>query len=156
MDKRSQMRELMAFDSAKKTSVVLLSFVGVMILFFLVEYDWLSTVTVFFIGAVAGLPDFYKSWRRETIKKKYLVSREARRLIHFYSLSGLLMYPLILLWVYAALTKLMSLQTFFLIGVVSFLLSVSIGKWYERYMASLDDNYVSEAELTEERKWGSA
>lgn len=66
------------------------------------------------------------------------------------------MYPLVLLWVYAALTKLMSLQTFFLIGVVSFLFTVPIGKWYERYMASLDDNYVSEAELNEERKWGSA
>ena len=50
----------------------------------------------------------------------------------------------------------MSLQTFFLIGVVSFLFAVPIGKWYERYMASLDDNYVSETELNEERKWGSA
>lgn len=156
MDKRSQMRELIAFDGAQKMSVVLLSFVGVMVLFFLVEYDWISSVTVFFIGAAAGLPDFYKSWRREMIKKKYLVARDARRLIHFNSMSGLLVYPFILLWVYAALTHLISLQIFFLIGAVSFLFSIPIGKWYERHMVHLDHNYVTEAELREEQKWGSA
>lgn len=150
------MRELMAFDGAKKTSVVLLTFVGFMILFFLVEYEWLSAISVFLIGAVASLPDFYKSWQREAIKKKYLVSREAKRLIHFGSMSGLLTYPFVLLWVYAVLTDLISMQTFFLIGVLSFAITILVGKWYERHMIRLDDNYVSEAELNEERKWGSA
>ncbi|TCI34026.1 hypothetical protein EVJ29_12425 [Exiguobacterium sp. SH4S7] len=150
------MRELMAFDNAKKPSILLLSWVFFFVLFFMVEYKWLSPVTVFFIGAIVSLPDFYKARKREAIKKKYLISREAKRLIHFNSISGLLMYPFILLWVYAVLTDLISISTFFLIGAASFLFSFPGGKWYERHMVNLDNNYVTEDELREERKWGSA
>lgn len=156
MDKRSQMRELTAFDEAKHSTVAFISAVFAGLMFFSLEYGWLSPVTVMFLGAVASLPDFQKTWRRENIKKQYLQSKEARRLIHFNSLFGLIFLPLILLWVYALLTDWISLQTFALIGLVAYLIAIAEQRLYERHMVNLDNNYVTEAELREERNWGSA
>lgn len=156
MDKRSQMRELTAFDEKKHSTLAFLSAVFVGLMFFSSEYNWLSPITVMCLSVVVSLPDFRKAWRRENIKKQYLTSQEAKRLVHLNSIFGLASLPLIVLWVYTLLTDMISLQTFALIGLGGYALSILEHRLYERHMVRLDDNYVSEAELKEERKWGSA
>lgn len=156
MDKRSQMRELDAFDQKKHSTHVFLSAVLAALLFFSLKYNWLSPMTVIFLSIAAGLPDFRKMWQRENIKKQFLKSEAAKRLIHLNSIFGLATLPFFLVWIYAWLTDLISLQTFALIGLGAYVLAILEHRLYERYMVQLDDNYVTEAELQEEKKWGSA
>jgi hypothetical protein len=70
MDKRSQMRELTAFDQRKHSTHVFLSAVLAALLFFSLEYNWLSPMTVIFLSNASGLPDFRKMWQRANIKKQ--------------------------------------------------------------------------------------
>lgn len=156
MDKRSQMRELTAFDQRKHSTQVFLSAVFAAFLFFSLEYNWLSPMTVIFLSIAAGLPDFRKMWQRENIKKQFLISKAAKRLIHLNSIFGLVTLPLFLVWIYAWFTDLISLQSFALIGLGSYVLAILEHRLYERHMVQLDDNYVTEAELREEQNWGSA
>lgn len=156
MDKRSQMRELTAFDQRKHSTQVFLSAVLAALLFFSLEYNWLSPMTVIFLSIAAGLPDFRKMWQRENIKKQFLKSDAAKRLIHLNSIFGLVTLPFSLVWIYALLTDWISLQAFALIGLGAYMLAILEHRLYERHMAQLDEHYVTEAELREEQKWGSA
>lgn len=156
MNKRDQMRELTVYDQRKHSTLAFLSAVFTALMFFSLEYDWLSSITVIFLSVAAGLPDFRKVWQRENIKKRFLKSEAAKRLIHLNSILGLVTLPFFLLWIYALLTDMISLQTFALIGLGGYVLAILEHHLYERHMVNLDSNYVSEAELKEERKWGSA
>ena len=156
MDKRSQIRELTAFDQRKHSTLAFWSAVFAALLFFSLEYNWLSPMTVIFFSVAAGLPDFRKVWQRENIKKQFLKTEAAKRLIHLNSIFGLVTLPFFLIWIYALLIDLISLQTFALIGLGAYMLAILEHRLYERHMVQLDDNYVTEAELREEQKWGSA
>ncbi|TCI76839.1 MULTISPECIES: hypothetical protein [unclassified Exiguobacterium] len=156
MDKRKQLRELTAFDQRKHSTRTFLSAVFATLLFFSLEYNWLSPMTVIFLSIAAGLPDFRKMWQRENIKKQFLKSDAAKRLIHLNSIFGLVTLPFFLVWIYALLTDWISLQAFALIGLGAYMLAILEHRLYERHMAQLDEHYVTEAELREEQKWGSA
>ncbi|MDA5561711.1 hypothetical protein PJK55_13300 [Exiguobacterium sp. MMG028] len=156
MNKRDQMRELTAFDETGKWTVSMMSGALALMLFFAVEKGWISLVGVLVISEIAALPAWKKTWDRESIKKRYLLSREAKRLAHWNSITDLISYPFVIVFLYFTVTGQISTLAFFVTSALLILSSVMMHRLYEHHMVRLDENYVTERELREEQKWGSA
>ncbi|WP_214696881.1 hypothetical protein [Exiguobacterium sp. s160] len=156
MNKRDQMRELTAFDETGKWTVSMMSVALALMLFFAVEKGWISLVGVLLISKIAALPAWKKTWSRESIKKRYLLSREAKRLAHWNSITGLTAYPFVIVFLYFTVTGQISTLAFFVTSALLILSFVMMHRLYEHHMVRLDENYVTERELKEEQKWGSA
>ncbi|WP_337874706.1 hypothetical protein [Exiguobacterium sp.] len=156
MNKREQMRELTAFDESGRWTVSIMSGVLALMLFFAVEKGWMSLVGVLVISEIAALPAWKKTWDREAIKKRYLTSREAKRLAHWNSITGLVTYPFVIVFLYFTVTEQISTLAFFITIAVLIPILMMIHRLYERHMVHLDESYVTERELREEQKWGSA
>ena len=156
MDKRSQMRELIAFDSTGRWTVAFMSGTLTFLLFIAVEKGYASSTIVVVLGMLTSLPALNKTWAREKIKKRYLHSYAAKRLVHLSSIVGFVTYPFIIWLLIAVVSNQITMITFFTMIGIGALCSWVAHKLYERHMIRLDDNYVSETELNEERKWGSA
>ena len=156
MNKRDQMRELTTFDESGKWTVSMMSGALALMLFFAVEKGWISLVGVLLISEIAALPAWKKTWDREAIKKRYLTSREAKRLAHWNSITGLVTYPFVIVFLYFTVTGQISTLAFFITIAVLIPILMMIHRLYERHMVRLDENYVTERELREEQKWGSA
>lgn len=156
MNKREQLRELIALDASKSRADMFLSGGIAMLLFIASEKGWMSAAYILLIAQFATLPSLKKSWRRETIKQKYLISEEAKRRVHLRTITEFISFPLIVILMYGWVTKQVETPVFFSVMLTGGLVSTVWYKLYERHMVRLDENYVTERELKEERKWGSA
>ena len=156
MNKRDQMRELTAFDESGKWTVSMMSGALALMLFFAVEKGWISLAGVLLISEIAALPAWKSAWDRESIKKRYLKSRETKRLAHWNSITRLIGYPFVIVFLYFTVTEQISTLAFFVTIAVLIPSSMIMHRLYEHHMVRLDENYVTERELKEEQKWGSA
>lgn len=156
MDKRSQMQELMEIDDSGKWRVAFMAASLTFMLQLAFENEWISPLLLVLVAVLTSIPALKKDWDRETIKKRYLVSEEAKRLVHVHTYVGILSYPLIIILLYGFTMDMVSYRMFLIICLIGGFLAWGAHRLYERHMVKLDDNYVTEAELREERKWGSA
>ncbi len=156
MNKRDQMRELIRVETEKNGVFTFLSWMICIALFVATEKGWVSAGTVLLIGQFAGLFAIKKSWKKETVQLKYLTNRDAKRHVHLMSIFNFLTFPILLILMFGWVTKQIETPYFIGLMVTGGVISVIGHKWYERYMVRLDENYVTERELKEEQKWGSA
>ncbi|OGX78800.1 hypothetical protein A6395_10235 [Exiguobacterium sp. SH31] len=156
MDKRTQMRELMAIDDSGKWRVAFMTATLTFMLQFASENEWIPSILLVVVAVLTSIPALKKDWERENVKKRYLTSDDAKRLVHAHTYIGIMSYPLIIVLLYGFTMEMVTYRMFLIICLVGGILSWGGHRLYERHMITLDNNYVTEAELREERKWGSA
>lgn len=156
MNKREQMRELVMIESEKNGILTFLSWTIFILLFLAVEKSWLSAGFVILTGQFACLFSIKKSWRKEKVQFKYLTNEEAKRKVHLMSIFDFMTFPILLILVFGWVTDQVETPYFIGLMILGGVISALGHEWYERHMARLDENYVTERELRNEQKWGSA
>lgn len=156
MDKRRQIRELLAIDDTGKWRIAFMTATLTFMMQRASEHEWIPSALLVVVAVLTSIPALKKDWDRENIKKRYLTSDDAKRIVHAHTYAGVISYPCIIILLYGFTMGMVTYRMFLMICLVGGVLAWGAHRLYERHMVKLDINYVTEQELKEERKWGNA